>query len=84
MIYETIRQAFQNIWSNKFRTLLTMLGIIIGVMAVIVIVRHHDAENNAGHKAYRHIQLDVALPCAILTKTARRISFLKPNIPLWS
>ena len=38
MIHETVRQAFQNIWSNKFRTLLTMLGIIIGVMAVIVIV----------------------------------------------
>ena len=38
MIYETVRQAFRNIWSNKFRTFLTMLGIIIGVMAVIVIV----------------------------------------------
>ena len=38
MIHETVRQAFQNIWSNKFRTFLTMLGIIIGVMAVIVIV----------------------------------------------
>ena len=38
MIYETVRQAFQNIWSNKFRTFLTMLGIIISVMAVIVIV----------------------------------------------
>ena len=38
MIYETFRQAFQNIWGNKFRTFLTMLGIIIGVMAVIVIV----------------------------------------------
>ena len=38
MIYETVRQAFQNIWSNKFRTFLTMLGIIIGVTAVIVIV----------------------------------------------
>lgn len=38
MILETIRQAFKNIWSNKFRTFLTMLGIIIGVMAVIVIV----------------------------------------------
>ena len=38
MIYETFREAVQNIWSNKFRTFLTMLGIIIGVMAVIVIV----------------------------------------------
>ena len=38
MIYETFRQALQNIWSNKFRTFLTMLGIIIGVTAVIVIV----------------------------------------------
>ena len=38
MIYETFREAFQNIWSNKFRTFLTMLGIIIGVMAVMVIV----------------------------------------------
>ena len=38
MIHETVRQAFQNIWSNKFRTFLTMLGIIIGVMAVIIIV----------------------------------------------
>jgi len=38
MIFETFRQAIQNVWSNKLRTFLTMLGIIIGVMAVIVIV----------------------------------------------
>ena len=38
MIYETFREAFKNIWGNKFRTFLTMLGIIIGVMAVMVIV----------------------------------------------
>ena len=38
MIVETFRQAIQNDWSNKLRTFLTMLGIIIGVMAVIVIV----------------------------------------------
>ena len=38
MIVETFRQAIQKVWSNKLRTFLTMLGIIIGVMAVIVIV----------------------------------------------
>ena len=38
MIVETFRQAIQNVWSNKLRTFLTMLGIIIGVLAVIVIV----------------------------------------------
>ena len=38
MVLETFRQALQNVWSNKLRTFLTMLGIIIGVMAVIVIV----------------------------------------------
>ena len=31
MIIETFRQALQNVWSNKLRTFLTMLGIIIGV-----------------------------------------------------
>ena len=38
MLYETVRQALKNIASNKFRTLLTMLGIIIGIMAVMIIV----------------------------------------------
>ena len=38
MIYVTFRQAIKNIWSNKFRTFLTMLGIIIGIMAVMIIV----------------------------------------------
>ena len=37
-LLETFGLALQNIWSSKIRTLLTMLGIIIGVTAVIVIV----------------------------------------------
>ena len=27
MIFETFRQAIQNVWSNKLRTFLTMLGM---------------------------------------------------------
>ena len=37
-VTETFSLAIKNIWSNKLRTILTMLGIIIGVTAVIVIV----------------------------------------------
>lgn len=34
---ETLRSAIQNIFSNKMRTLLTTLGIIIGISSVIII-----------------------------------------------
>ena len=37
-IHETFTLSLKNIWSSKTRTFLTMLGIIIGVTAVIVIV----------------------------------------------
>lgn len=37
-LYETFRLAIKNIWASKMRTFLTMLGIIIGITAVIVIV----------------------------------------------
>jgi putative ABC transport system permease protein len=37
-ILESLELALKNIWGSKTRTLLTMLGIVIGVTAVIVIV----------------------------------------------
>ncbi len=35
---ENIRLSFRGIWSHKMRSFLTMLGIIIGIAAIIVIV----------------------------------------------
>ena len=35
---ENIRLAFQGIWGHKMRSFLTMLGIIIGIAAIITIV----------------------------------------------
>ena len=35
---ENIRLAFEGIWSHKQRSVLTMLGIIIGIAAIITIV----------------------------------------------
>ena len=54
MIIETFRQAIQNVWSNKLRTFLTMLGIIIGVMAVIVIVGLGNGMTKSMRDSFRH------------------------------
>lgn len=35
---ENIRLSFKGIWSHKMRSFLTMLGIIIGIAAIIAIV----------------------------------------------
>lgn len=37
-MFENIRLAFHGIWSHKMRSILTMLGIIIGIAAIIAIV----------------------------------------------
>ena len=37
-LLETFQLSLRNIWGSKMRPFLTMLGIIIGVCAVIVIV----------------------------------------------
>ena len=37
-MFENIRLAFQGIWGHKLRSVLTMLGIIIGIAAIITIV----------------------------------------------
>jgi putative ABC transport system permease protein len=43
MIWENIQLAFSTLVSNKMRSLLTMLGIIIGIMSIITIVIIGDA-----------------------------------------
>ena len=35
---EAIRIAFQSLWANKMRTVLTMIGVIIGVASVIAVI----------------------------------------------
>ncbi len=37
-IVEAIRVAFQSLWANKLRSVLTLLGVVIGVAAVIAVV----------------------------------------------
>ena len=46
-MFENIRLAFQGIWSHKMRSFLTMLGIIIGIAAIIAIVSTIKGTNDA-------------------------------------
>ena len=57
MIWETIRQAVQAIFRNALRSTLTVLGIVIGVAAVIAMVTVGQASSDqvtedveTGHK----------------------------------
>ncbi len=38
MFRDTIRMSFKNLFSNKMRTFLTTLGIIIGIMSIIALI----------------------------------------------
>lgn len=46
MLGESVRMSLDNIWSNKMRSFLTVLGIIIGVMAVIALMTIVNAVTN--------------------------------------
>jgi len=47
MIWENVALAFSSLKSNKMRALLTMLGIIIGIMSIITILIIGDAMTEA-------------------------------------
>jgi len=38
IIWESIKLAFKSIWAHKFRSFLTMLGIMIGISSVVLLV----------------------------------------------
>jgi len=46
-ILESLQMAFKSIWTNKMRSILTMLGIIIGIASVIAVM----ALGSGGEKA---------------------------------
>ena len=47
LFFENVRLAFQSLRANKMRSLLTMLGIIIGISSVIAIVTVGDSITSA-------------------------------------
>lgn len=52
---EAIRIALQSLWANKLRSILTLLGVVIGVAAVIAVVTFVSGIN--GYVAERVFRL---------------------------
>lgn len=59
--FETLQSAFQNIFSNKMRTFLTTLGIIIGISSVIMITSIGDGLKNAMNDLFSGISYQFAI-----------------------
>ena len=72
MIKETFKQAVQNVLSNEVRTFLTMLGIIIGVMAVIVIVGLGNGMTHMMQDFYSDMGSDI-LAVNVMTASTRTV-----------
>src|ERR1700674_1943993 len=54
-IAEAVRIALQSLWANKLRSVLTLLGVVIGVAAVIAVVTFVNGIN--GYVANRIFRL---------------------------
>jgi putative ABC transport system permease protein len=56
--FESLEIALKSLWVNKMRTLLTMLGIIIGISSVIAVVAIGDGSKNAITNEFENIGMN--------------------------
>ena len=56
---EAIRVALQSLWANKLRSVLTLLGVVIGVGAVIAVVTFVSGINDYVAKKIFNLGADV-------------------------
>ena len=73
-LFETFTLALKNIFANKMRTFLTMLGIIIGVMAVIVIVGLGNGMQNYMTESFASMGTNTLTVSVTGRGTSRRVS----------
>jgi putative ABC transport system permease protein len=59
MIFQSVKMAWKSILSNKTRAFLTMLGIIIGVMALVVLVSLVTSATNSVEEQIRSMGNDM-------------------------
>ena len=71
-ILEAIRVALQSLWANKLRSILTLLGVVIGVGAVIAVVTFVSGINDYVAKKIFNLGADVFI--------IAKMSEVEPNV----
>ena len=67
---QTVRMAFKSILNNKVRSILTMLGIIIGVASVIAIVASIQGTSKLQRLQYEAMGATASTSTDTVRKTA--------------
>jgi putative ABC transport system permease protein len=73
-LFKSFQMAISNIWARKVRSLLTMLGIIIGVVAVIVIVGLGNGLENYMVDSFKSMGTDLLTVNVVGRGSARTVS----------
>lgn len=71
---KSLVMAFESIWHNKMRALLTMLGIIIGVAAVIILVSVMSGITNMVTETFEDIGTNTITVSVTARGTTRKIT----------
>lgn len=90
-VRESLTSAWRTLWASRFRTLLTLLGIVIGVASVIVLmavgqgsseqtIRQVNAEGKANRLAVRGEQADSRNRPGVLTQADAQVASAVPNV----
>ena len=86
-ILEAIRVALQSLWANKLRSVLTLLGVVIGVGAVIAVVTFVSGINDYVAKKIFNLGADVfiiAKMSAVETNVNRYLEAEKRKNLTWT
>ncbi len=73
-IYQTFLLALKNILSSKLRSILTMLGIIIGVSGVMVIIGMGNGMENYMKDSFKSLGTDLLTVAITGTGTSKKVS----------
>ncbi len=77
---EAVKIATQSLWANKLRTILTLLGVVIGVASVIAVVTLVNGANNYVASKVNKYGADVFTMSTrpqVITNYAQYLEFLK-------